>query len=353
VNKRINACIKKLKSLNCDALIVSDPQDIRYLTGYTKEGSYLLLESNGNLTCFVSFLHMKAAQEIKNWQITIAKPHAGIIVDLAKKIKKSNYRQVGFEGKTFSVKEYQMLNDSLGQKHKLIEIGGIVKKVRMIKTNQEIKLMKKSIEISKAALEFAEYIADNNISEKNLSVEIERFLRLKGDNEIAFKPIVATGQNTTFPHHVPTDTKISKKIYLIDLGSKYYGYCADLTRVFFWSKMPSHFKDIYYTILKARDLSIKKIKDGANVRNIDQAARELIDKKGWGKFFGHGLGHGIGLSVHEPPFINPTSTDTLKEGMVVTIEPAVYFKNRFGVRIEDMVLVKSKKGEVLSGDLNR
>ena len=117
--------------------------------------------------------------------------------------------------------------------------------------------------------------------------------------------------------------------------------------------MPSLFTKIYATILKAYDLSIKNIKDGAMACDIDKAARELIDKKGWGKFFGHGLGHGVGLSVHEPPFINPKSTDILKEGMVITIEPAIYFKNRFGIRIEDMVLVKSKKGEVISGDFDR
>jgi len=353
VNKKIKACIKELKCLDCDALIVSDPCDIRYLTGYTKEGGYLLLEKYGNLNYFVSFLYMKAAQEITCWQITIPEPHTRLITALAKKIKKSKYKRVGFEGKTFSFKEYQTLNDSLNQTHKLVEVGGIIKRIRMIKTSHEIALIKKSIGISKEAFEFVKYIFCNNMGEKDLSIEIEKFLRLKGDDEIAFKPIVAAGQNTIFPHHMPTNTKIGKKNCLIDLGSKYCGYCADLTRVFFWSKMPSLFKRIYDTVLKACDLSIKNIRDGAKAGDIDKAARELIDKKGWGKFFGHGLGHGIGLSVHEPPFINPKSTDILKEGMIITIEPAIYFRDKFGIRIEDMVLVKSKKGEIISGDFDQ
>ena len=163
MNKRIKACIKELESLDCDALIISDPHDIRYLTGYAKEGGYLLLEKYGHLNYFVNFIYTKAAQEITCWQITIAEPHTGIITAIAKKIKKSKYKHIGFEGKTFSFEEYQMLNDSLNQKQKLVEVGGIIKKIRMIKTSHEIALIKKSIGISKEAFEFVKYIEQKSI----------------------------------------------------------------------------------------------------------------------------------------------------------------------------------------------
>ena len=125
-----------------------------------------------------------------------------------------------------------------------------------------------------------------------------------------------------------------------------------MTRVFFWGKMPPFFRSIYELVKKAQDYSIKKIKDGASACQVDRAAREYIEKKGYGRHFGHGVGHGIGLSVHERPFLSPKNETILKEGMVVTIEPAVYIPGKFGIRIEDMVLVKTRKGEVLSGNVN-
>ncbi|MBN3040646.1 MAG: M24 family metallopeptidase, partial [Candidatus Omnitrophica bacterium] len=129
---------------------------------------------------------------------------------------------------------------------------------------------------------------------------------------------------------------------------KHSGYCADLTRVFFSGKMPILFKKVLDTVKKAQELAINKIKPGVKARDIDNAARNHIEKKGWGKYFGHGLGHGVGLSVHEPPFIGPNSNQILREGMVITIEPAIYLTGKFGIRIEDMVLVKKNKPEVLS-----
>jgi len=191
------------------------------------------------------------------------------------------------------------------------------------------------------------------MTEKTLSVEIERFLKLKGDNETAFNTIVASGKNSSLPHHHPKEDSLGKKFFLIDLGSRHYGYCADLTKMFFWSKIPRQLRRIYDTLLSAQEASIKKIREGVPTSEIDKAARIIIEKKGWKKNFTHGLGHGVGLSVHEIPIIAPANKEILREGMVITIEPAVYFTNNFGIRIEDMVLVKKDKGEVLSGNLNR
>ena len=234
-----------------------------------------------------------------------------------------------------------------------METKDFVENIAMVKSFKEISLIKKSIQISKEAFEFINEIIDGEMSEKDLCIEVEKFLRLKGDNEIAFSSIIASGRNTVYPHYSPSDDKIAKNSLLIDLGAKYYGYCSDLTRMFFRGKMLPLFKRIYDTVRKAQELSIKEIKEGVTASEIDKIARDYIDKKGWGKYFGHGLGHGIGLSVHEPPYLNPHSNEILKEGMVITIEPAIYYKNIFGVRIEDMVLVKQKKGELLSGNINR
>jgi len=354
VKKRISNCIVKLKKLNLDAILITDPINITYLTGFRATDGYLLLIQDGRLVYFTNFLYKEAAKKIKGWELVISSNGHNIFTIIAEKIKKLDLSILGFEAKKLPLLEHKTINGYLSAGAiDFIETKDLVEEVRMIKDKQEIAYIKKSIQISKETFEFAKEIFDPAMSEKDLSIEIERFLRLKGDRELAFPSIVASGKNTVFPHHESSDKKLSNEIFLIDLGSKYCGYCADLTRVFFWGKMPLLLRKIYDTVRKAQSESIKKIRDGIKASEIDKVARKIIDKKGWGKYFGHGLGHGVGLCVHEPPMIGPNCTQVLKEGMVVTIEPAIYFKNKFGVRLEEMVLVKKKKGELLSGNFHR
>ena len=354
MKKRISECISKLKKLNLDAILIADPINIAYLTGFRATDGYLLLIQDERLAYFTNFLYKEAAKKIKGWELIVSSNKHNIFTLIAEKIKKLDLRTLGFEAKKLPLLEYKTINGYLSAAAiDFIETKDLVEEVRMVKDKQEITYIKKSIQISKEAFEFVKEIFDPAMSEKDLSIEIERFLCLKGDGELAFPSIVASSKNTAFPHHRSGDKKLSNEIFLIDLGSKYCGYCADLTRVFFWGKMPLLLRKIYDTVRKAQELSIKKIRDGIRASEVDEVARKIIDKKGWGKYFGHGLGHGVGLCVHEPPMIGPNCNQVLKEGMVVTIEPAIYFKSKFGVRLEEMVLVKKKKGEVLSGNFHR
>ncbi len=297
---------------------------------------------------------MQIAKKMGQFRLIVSNINENIFCLVTKEIKKLKLKKVAFEAKNIPFLEYKTLNEELSkEKIDFLATKDLIKEMRMVKEKKEIALIKKSIEISKEGFEFIREIFDEEMSEKDLSIEIEKFLRLKGDNKCAFDAIVASGENTAYPHHLSGDFKLDKKIFLIDLGSKYYEYCADLTRMFFWDKMPLLFKKVYDTIRKAQSLSIKKIKEGITASEVDKTAREYIEKKGWGKYFGHGLGHGVGLLVHEPPYLVPNNDQVLKEGMVITIEPAIYIENRFGIRIEDMVLVKQNKGEVLSGDFDR
>ena len=374
---RIKNCTEKLKKLNLDSLLISDSTNIAYLTGFSADNSYLLLTRDGGLIYFTNFLYGKAAKEInpvknrspkatvssnnenifngiKSWEVIVSGNKHNLFTLTAKKIKALNLKRVGFEAKKLLFLEHKVINWYLSAwSIDFIETRDLVEEVRMIKSSRELSFIRKSIRISKESFELAREIFDPEMSEKGLSIEIERFLRFKGDNEIAFPSIVASGKNTVFPHHKSGNKKLTDNFSLIDLGSKYHGYCADLTRMFFWSKIPFLLKEIYDTVKKAQSLSIKKIKDGVKASEVDKAAREFIDKKGWGKYFGHGVGHGVGLSVHEPPILGPNCDYILKEGMVITIEPAIYLRNKFGVRLEEMVLVKSKKGEILSGHFYR
>jgi Xaa-Pro aminopeptidase len=354
VKRRIRSSAKKLRELNLSSLLITDPANINYLTGFDSSDSCLLLTQDERLIYFTSFLYKEAAKKIRSWEVLVSGGRDNIFALAAKKIRQLNLKRVGFEAKKLSFLEYKTIKTYLSAwRIDLVTTADLIEKIRMIKDKKELAAIKRSIRISEEAFEFIKGIFDGTMSEKDLSIEAERFLRLRGDNQIAFPPIVAAGENTAFPHHSPGDKKIGNEFFLIDLGSKYYGYCADLTRVFLWGKMPSLLRKIYATLQKAQQESLKKIKDGVKASLVDKPAREVIDKRGWGKYFGHGLGHGVGLSVHEPPAIGPNSNETLKEGMVITLEPAVYFKNRFGLRLEEMVLVKQKKGEVLSGNFNR
>jgi len=354
VKIRISNCTKKLKGLNLDAILIADPVNILYLTGFSAADGYLLLTQDKKMIYFTNFLYKEAAKKIGAWEVIISSNKRNIFTLIAEKVTKLNLSTLGFEAKKLPYLEHKTIKDYLSPTAvDLIETNGLVEEVRMIKDKKEISLMKKSIQVSKEAFEFAKEIFDPAMSEKDLRIEIERFLRLKGDIDLAFPTIVASGKNTAFPHHQSSNKKLSNEILLIDLGSKYCEYCADLTRLFFWSKMPTLLRKIYDAIRKAQEISIKKIRDGVKASAVDKVAREIIDKKGWGKYFGHGLGHGVGLCVHEPPMIGPNCNLILKEGMVVTIEPAIYLNNKFGVRLEEMVLVKKKKGEILSGNFHR
>jgi len=312
-----------------------------------------LITADEQLFYFTNFLYKEAAKKIKNCKLIINDISGNLFTLIAAQVKRLKAKKVAFEAKNLPFLEYKTLKELLSKdKIELCQTIDLIAHMRMVKTQNELLLIKKSIQISKEAFEFVREVFDERMSERDLTIEIERFLRIKGDNKTAFETIVASGQNTVFPHHNCSEQRMDKGFFLIDLGSKYYGYCADLTRVFFEGKIPPLFRKIYDTVKKAQSESIKKIREGITAEEVDHAARKIIDKKGWAKYFGHGVGHGIGLSVHEPPLLRPNNETILKEGMVLTIEPAIYFKNRFGARIEDMVLVKQNGCEVLSGNIH-
>ncbi|MCK9614548.1 MAG: Xaa-Pro peptidase family protein [Candidatus Omnitrophica bacterium] len=353
MKSRIKKCVAQLKALGLDAIVLSNPVNTSYLSDFRDADGYLLVTRENELIYFTNFIYEYEAKALGIWKVVIAK--GNIFKQLSDTIKSHNFHRVGFEAKNIPYLEYSKIKQYLlGCRVELCETIDFVEKIRAIKEPQEISLIKKATEISKDAFDFSTEIRDRTMTEKQLNIEIEKFLRIRGSGSVAFPAVVAYGANSAIPHHIPSkDKKLTENFFLIDLGAKYYEYCADLTRVFTWGKITPFFKRIYDIVRKAQDLSIKKIRDGVAVKEVDLAARSFIEKKGYGKFFGHGVGHGVGREVHEIPFIGPRSGEILEEGMVVTIEPAIYLDGKFGIRIEDMVLVGKNKGEVLSGNFCR
>jgi Xaa-Pro aminopeptidase len=351
MNKRIVNCLKRLKKANCKALLVTAPANVAYLTGTNEIDGYILLAIDDRPLLFTNFIYAVQANNLADFQPIMAGLGESMFSLLTKHIAKFKYKRVGFNPKHLSYLEHKTISTYLVNKSlEFTPLPGIIEDLRATKDREELANIKKSINITKEAFTYAREILSENMSEKTLAIEIDKFLRLKGDNELAFDTIVAAGANASSPHHRPGDQAIGSENVLIDLGAKYYGYCADLTRVLICSKMPLLSRKIKDTLLKAQDLAIQKIRPGAKISDVDKAARGYIEKRGWGKNFGHGLGHGVGLQVHEEPFLGPRNNGVLKKGMVITVEPAIYIEKKMGFRIEDMVLVGSQKAEVLSGN---
>src|SRR3989338_8488230 len=213
----------------------------------------------------------------------------------------------------------------------LIPAYGPVEELRQIKTAEELEKIKKAIQITIKAFKFIKDFISPGKKEIEVAGELERFIRYSGARSSAFDIIVASGPNSSFPHHLTSQRKLKNNEHvLVDLGVEYLGYKSDLTRVFFLGKISSTVSKIYDTVRKAQDKAIKNIKPAVQINKIDTAARQYITQKGYGGFFGHNLGHGIGLEVHEEPRISGREDNRLKAGMVFTIEPAIYLPNKFG-----------------------
>jgi Xaa-Pro aminopeptidase len=345
MNTRINSCAQKLKTEKLSAILISNQENIFYLTGFTQPDGYLLITSQAEVFYFTSRLYENEAKKITFWKPIIATN--GIFNTITDTIKTLKLPVIGFESRYQTWAEIERLRKTLSESAiDLLATTEFIETFRLIKTPQEIKHMKQAHSITLNAVEFAKEIASNDMTEKTLALEIEKFLKTQSDNQIAFPVIVATGPNSALCHHIPDDSKLIRNFFLTDLGAKSYGYCADLTRVCFWDKIPPSFRKVYDIVKTAQELAIKRVKEGVKAQDVDKAARDYIDKKGFGKYFSHGVGHGVGLNVHESPYLNRASQDTLGEGMVVTIEPGIYMPGRFGIRLEEMVLVKNKQGEV-------
>lgn len=297
---------------------------------------------------------LEAKENIKNQNIEVV-TSSDLIADLIKLAKGA--ANITFDPSQISLEFYNKISQILD----LNPESNFHQKRRMIKSNDEIKMIKKSQELNKKAFKkFAKFLSNNNLDDKNelfLNFKAKEFLRKNGKYDLSFDPIVALNHNAAKPHALPSKDKIKKgDILLFDAGIKYKRYCSDMTRTALYNgeiqfnkqqKMPKKIQKIYDIVLKAQELAIKKARSGMKAKDIDFIARDYIDKSGYGKFFTHSTGHGIGLDIHELPIISHRSETIIEDGMIFSIEPGIYLDNEIGIRIEDLVLMKNGKAEIL------
>ena len=300
---------------------------------------------------------IEAKESIKDSEIIIATKLLDKVIELLKKYK---IKKITIDPKEWDIFSFNTLKENVPTKFKLKPDFSHLK--RIIKSDSEIELLKKAVDIGKKSFKnIAEALNSAEAkSEFELNFLAESILRNYGKRELSFDPILAINQNSALPHAKPGKNILKpESLLLLDAGVKYKRYCSDRTRTAFYNsnsqidfKIKQKFKSpkmqkVYDTVLKAHDKAIKKAKPGMKASEIDKLARDVIEKAGFGKYIVHSTGHGVGLDIHEMPYISATSDTIIEEGMVFTIEPGIYLEGEFGVRIEDMVVMLNRGVKVL------
>jgi len=296
-----------------------------------------------------------AKEHISNAKVLITN---SLIDKLAYLLKKNRVKKVTIDPTEWNIFSYERLKSLTPTKFKFL--ANFSHKKRIIKSEQEIKYLKKAVKIGKNSFKKISYALSNleGASELELNFLAESYLRDYGNRDISFEPILAINANTAKPHALPSKDKLKYgDLILLDAGVKYKRYCSDRTRtVYFKENFKFNYKQnfkskkiqkAYNTVLKAHDIAIKKAKSGMKAKQIDALARDVIEKAGFGKYFVHSTGHGVGLDIHEMPYISTKSDTIIEDGMVYTIEPGIYIDGEFGIRIEDMVVMQNGKAVVL------
>jgi len=262
------------------------------------------------------------------------------------------WHELGFEADYLSFAAHHRLSAGIKAKQlnlELIPTTNLVEHLRCIKEPGELELIIKAVELIDAAFEQLRTIIHPGVTEREAAWGIESFLRQNGSEGVAFDPIVASGPNSALPHAKPTERILrSGEAVLIDMGARISGYCSDFSRTLCLGKADKTLQKIYGVVLEAQLTAIEGIESGMAAAQADQLARGVIQQAGYATAFGHSLGHGVGMAVHELPALSPTSTDCLLDGMVFTIEPGIYLTGSGGVRIEDMVTLDKGKAKVLT-----
>ena len=335
MNEKIEALREKLRNLDLQGMIVTNPVNIRYLTNINAEG-VLLLTRRENV-----YITDGRYMEVVNRALTI---DDGIIVYDFKELTREDYENfftfcenVGFEENYLTYAQYK----EYMHKYKINnfeETEGLIEKFRIVKKEEEIDCIKKACIITDNCFEHLKSFIKIGMTEKEIAFEIEKFFLINGADSLAFDTIVASGPNSSMPHAVPTDRKIEDGDPItIDMGCKYNGYCSDMTRTVFAGHVPQYMKPVYDLVLKNQLRVQEELKEGANLKLIAKSVESEFKLQGANMV--HSLGHGVGLDIHEYPFMSTKHDFLLKENMVVTDEPGIYIPTRFGVRIEDTVLI--------------
>ncbi|MDR2641997.1 MAG: Xaa-Pro peptidase family protein [Planctomycetaceae bacterium] len=350
---RLDKIVAKLSTFGLNAFLVTNPANIRYLTGFTGGDSYLLVTKTASTLISDERYSIQIEQECKNINVYICT--LGDYPKIVRSIIKSRqHTRLGVEPDSITLLEYNNIA-VLNPKTEIVPLKGFVSEFRQIKDKYEIEIIRESIDTAyNAFTDIRNKVAERHHSrsavlETEIRDSLEYQMRKYGASDKSFPSIVCSGKRAAMAHGVPANYDVLKEsMLLVDYGAVVNGYMSDLTRVLILKTKDKKVKEIYDIVLKAQKAAIKAIKPGRKCRHIDKIARDIINDSGYKKNFGHNLGHSIGLEIHENPRLSLYDKSFLQPGMVVTVEPGIYIKDWGGIRIEDDVLVTEKGCEILS-----
>ncbi|EGD52269.1 aminopeptidase P family protein [Thermoanaerobacter thermohydrosulfuricus] len=336
MNKRLQNLRELMKEKDIEAFVIYKFVNVTYITGFTGDDSVALVTHDKAIFITDGRYTEQAQKEVKDFEVIEHK--TGIKEVLKEYIKTLEIKKLAFE-ENISYGQYRELKELL--EIELIPQANLVETLRMVKDEEEIENIKKAQNITDRAFEHLLKFIKVGMTEKEVALELEYFMKKQGAEDLSFDTIVASGKRSSLPHGKASEKVIEKGDFVtIDFGCKVGGYCSDMTRTIVMGKASEKQKEIYNIVLEAQQKAIDNIRAGITSKEADLLARSVIEEKGYGQYFSHSLGHGVGLEVHEAPSLSFKKEEILKEGAIVTVEPGIYIPDFGGVRIEDMVLLK-------------
>lgn len=342
---RLERLREKLDENKLDGLLITNSYNRRYMTGFTGTAGVVLVSKNG-AKFITDFRYVEQAEnQIKGYDIV---QHSGKIEEeIATQVKELQIKRLGFEKDHVTYGTFEIYKNAMDVE--LVPVSGIIEEMRLIKDDSEMEIIRDAAKIADDAFEHILHYIRPGVTEMEISNELEFFMRKKGASSSSFDTIVASGYRSALPHGVASDKVIEKGDFVtLDFGALYKGYCSDITRTVAVGEPSDELKKIYNIVLEAQLKGVEGIKAGMTGKEADALTRDHILDAGYGEYFGHSTGHGLGMEVHERPSLSYRSEDVLKPGMVVTVEPGIYIPGVGGVRIEDDILITEDGNEILT-----
>ena len=351
MSDRLNRLVAQFPEKELDALLISAPENRRYLSGFTGSAGYLFISSERAVLVTDSRYTEQATHQAPDFQVMEVRGGWDWFLE---QLKETGVKRVGFESRDMTVATYNSLvgavkDDSALSQVSMIATAEMPEEGRVFKDQRELALLQRAIDASDAAMEVVCPNITVGMTEREVAWRMEMAMRDFGADGISFDTIVASGPNGAMAHHRPSDRAIQAgEPIVIDMGAIVEGYCSDITRTVVVGEPDETFRKIYDIVLGAQLTAINTVRPGMTGEDCDDLSRAVIGEAGYGDNFGHSLGHGVGLAVHESPRVSPRSPDKLEPNMVFTVEPGIYLTGWGGIRIEDIVVLGDDGAKVLS-----
>lgn len=343
---RLNALQESLRSKDLQTVFLTNLDNIRYLTGFSGSSASVLVTLTDAWFFTDGRYIAQAAKQVSGAEVKIyltEDEHRELVSAGAPNVEK-----VGVEAASMTLAQRESFA-SFFPGSDLVAVSGLVEDLRRVKEPEELVAIREAARIADEGLEHILERAEVGVSERDLALDLEFYMRTHGAEDVSFELIVASSDRSALPHARPSESPVeTDRFLLFDLGCTYQGYCSDITRTVVVGSADARHVEVYEAVLRAQSAGLAALAPGVRCADVDRAARGVLEEAGYGPAFSHGLGHGVGIQIHEAPTLRATSEDVLREGDVVTVEPGAYFPDWGGVRIEDLVVITKDGYEVLS-----